>query len=109
MKALMRGAVDGGTITHPVRVNKLMRATARHTTLEHGYSPLSMFGTLWSMRSLRTSNTTFLTVPAAENPISTVDGVDYVRLDETKDADLWNAIRTDTIAEYLQLSGIQTS
>lgn len=108
MKALMRAAVDGGTVTHPIKVSKLLRASAGHTTLEDGYSYPSMFGTLWSMRRMRTTNTTFLTVPAAENPIVTVDGVDYVRLDETKDAELWDALRTDTVAEYLQLSGIDT-
>jgi LCP family protein required for cell wall assembly len=109
MKALMRGAVDGGTITHPIKVNKLLRASASNTTLEKGYSYPSMFGTLWSARRLRTSNTTFLSVPTAEHPIATIDGVDYVRLDEKKDAALWNALRTDTIAEYLQLSGAPVS
>jgi LCP family protein required for cell wall assembly len=109
MKALMRAAVDGGTVTHPIRVNRLLRAGANHTTLENGFGFPSMFGTLWGMRGLRTSNTTFLTVPAAKRPIVTVDGVDYVRLDERKSADLWAAVRADRIAEYLQLSGTPTS
>ncbi|MBO9521939.1 MAG: LCP family protein [Nocardioidaceae bacterium] len=109
MKALMRAAVDGGTVTHPLRVNRLLRAGAAHTTLEDGFGFPSMLGTLWGMRGLRTSNTTFLTVPAARKPILTVDGVDYVRLDEQKDADLWAAVRADRIAEYLQLSGAPVS
>lgn len=109
MKALMRGAVDGGTVTHPVRVNKLLRAGASGTTLEKGFGFPSMLGSLWGMRHLRTSNTTFLTVPTADDPIATVDGVDYVRLDKQKSADLWDAVRADQIAQYLQLSGVPTS
>ncbi len=109
MKALMRSAVDGGTITHPFRMNQLLRAGAGHTTVEESFSYLSMFGTLWSMRSLRTSNTTFLTVPYAADPTVELNGIDYIRLDEEKDADLWQALRSDTLDEYLQLSGIATS
>lgn len=109
MKALMRASVDGGTVTHPIKVNKLLRAGASHTTLEEGFGFPSILGTLWGMRGLRSSNTTFLTVPAAKEPIVTVDGVDYVRLDEKEGADLWQAVRSDRVAEYLQLSGAPSS
>ena len=109
MKALMRSAVDGGIVTHPLRINKLLRAGATNTTLEDGFSFPSVFGTLWSLRHLRTTNTTFLTVPVTDPAITTVDGVDFVRLDETKGSELWDAVRRDQLAEFLQLSGIATS
>lgn len=109
MKALMRGAVDGGTITHPFKVNELLRAAASNSTLEDGFSFWDILGTLWSARDLRTSNTTFLTVPVATQPNITIRGVDYVQLDQTQDAKLWQAVRTDGLAEYLQLSGVPTS
>ena len=103
VKAMMRGAVDGGTLTHPFAVDKMLRATASHLALEHGFSYPSMFGTLWSMRHLRTSSTTFLTVPVAAKPLATQNGTDYVLLDERADRDLWTALRKDTLAEYLAL------
>jgi LCP family protein required for cell wall assembly len=105
MKALMRSAVDGGTVTHPFRVNRLLRAGAGNSTVEDGFSYPGMVGTLWSLRSLRTSNTTFLTVPVAKQPLFQDGGVDYVRLDKNNSADLWAALRADTLAEYLLLSG----
>jgi LCP family protein required for cell wall assembly len=104
VKALMRGAVDGGKLTHPFAVNRMLRATAGHLALEDDFSYPSMFGLLWSMRHLRTSNTTFLTVPVADKPLATQDGTDYIVLDEIADRALWTALREDRLAEYLDLN-----
>lgn len=103
VKALMRGAVDGGKITHPFAVNRMLRGTAGHLAVEKGFSYPEMLGTLWSMRHLRTANTTFLTVPVAANPLATQGGNDYVLLDDQADAVLWTALRQDRLAEYLTL------
>lgn len=100
LRALMRGAVDGGKVANPFTVNQLLRATASNLTLEKGFSYPSMAGTLWSMRSLRTSNTTFLTMPVADQAYAP-DG--SVVLDHAKDAALWDALRRDRIADYLTL------
>jgi LCP family protein required for cell wall assembly len=103
VRALMHGAVDGGKITNPFAVNRMLRATAGHLALEDGFSYPGMLGTLWSMRHLRTSNTTFLTVPVAARPLATQDGTDYVLLDEQRGEELWAALREDRLAEYLAL------
>ena len=104
LKALMHGVVDGGELTHPFAVNRMLRATAGHLALEKGFSWPSTFGTLWSMRHLRTSNTTFLTVPVADRPLASQDGADYVILDQRADAELWDALRTDRLADYVALN-----
>jgi len=104
MRALMRGAVDGGKLTNPFRLNKILRSSAGHLTLEKGFGYPGMLGQLWSMRKLRTTNTTFLTVPVAAKPNSTVRGDDVVLLDPAKDQVLWDALRKDQIADYLALS-----
>jgi LCP family protein required for cell wall assembly len=103
VRALMRGAVDGGTITRPLALNRMLRSTARHLALEDDFSYPRMLGLLWSMRHLRTSNTTFLTVPVAAQPLATQDGTDYVLLDEAADGELWTALREDRLAEYVAL------
>lgn len=104
LKALMRGAVDGGKIVNPFTVNAFLKATASNLTLEDGFSYPSMLGTLWSMRNLRTANTTFLTVPVAARPNFRFAGTDAIRLDPAKDALLWDALRRDELAEYLALT-----
>lgn len=104
LRGLMRGAVDGGKVANPFTVNRFLKTTASNLTLEKGYSYPSMLGTLWSMRNLRTANTTFLTVPVADQPNITVDGADAIQLDPAKDGLLWDALRRDRIADYLALN-----
>jgi LCP family protein required for cell wall assembly len=104
LRALMRGAVDGGKVANPFTVNAFLKATASNLTLEQGYGYPSMLGTLWSMRNLRSANTTFLTVPVADQPNITVDGLDAIQLDPAKDSLLWDALRRDKIADYLALN-----
>jgi LCP family protein required for cell wall assembly len=103
VRALMHGAVDGGALTHPFAVNRMLHATASHLALEEGFSYPHMFGLLWSMRHLRTTNTTFMTAPVAAKPLATQSGTDYVLLDEKRDAELWTALRQDRLAEYVAL------
>ena len=103
VRGLMRSAVDGGTLTHPFAVSRMLRATASHLALEDDFSYPSMVSLLWSMRHLRTTNTTFLTVPVAAQPLASQGGTDYVLLDEQRDEELWTALREDRLAEYLAL------
>ncbi|MFL6155385.1 MAG: LCP family protein [Marmoricola sp.] len=104
LRALMRAAVDGGKLTNPFRVNRVLRATADNLTLEKDFGYPSMLGQLFSMRHLRSSNTTFLTIPLAAVPDYSVNGDPSVRLDPTKDAALWDAVRRDQVASYLATS-----
>ncbi len=104
VKALMAGALDSGKFTNPFKVNSMMHATASHLALEKNFSWPGMFKTLWSMRRVRTGNTTFVTVPVAEKPLASQDGTDYVLLDEARDKELWTALRTDQIGQYLALN-----
>jgi len=103
VRALMRGAVDGGKVTHPFAVSRMLRATAGHLALEDDFSYPSMLRLLWSMRHLRTTNTVFLTAPVRANALASQDGVDYVILDEQRDQELWTALREDRLAEYVAL------
>jgi LCP family protein required for cell wall assembly len=109
LKAIMHSAVDGSKLANPFTINKILKATASHLTLESDYGFPSMFGTLWSMRHLRSSNSTFLTIPVAANPVVSVKGVDEIRLDPAKDALLWTALRTDQLAAYVALYGPDAS
>lgn len=101
LRAMMRSAVDGGKVANPFRLQKMLRSTASNLTLEKNFSYPSMLGTLFSMRHLRASNTTFLTVPVAAQPNVVVNGVDEIRLDPTRDAALWDALRRDQLGVYL--------
>ncbi|MFL6060939.1 MAG: LCP family protein [Marmoricola sp.] len=105
LRAIMKSAVDGGRLANPLRLQKILKGAADNLTLEKGFSFPGMFATVLGMRHLRTSNTTFLTVPVADSPLARVGGTNVVRLDPTGDAALWEAVRNDQVAAYLATSG----
>ncbi|RZI85350.1 MAG: hypothetical protein EOO67_15990 [Microbacterium sp.] len=107
LRGLMRTAVDGNRINNPFTLSRLLRSTAGHLTLEDDFSYPSMFGTMFSMRGLRSSTTTFLTIPTAAEPFA--NGADSVLLDPVADGKLFEALRADKLAEYLALNNIPTS
>jgi LCP family protein required for cell wall assembly len=102
LRALMRDTVDGGSLGNPFTLSKLLRDTASHLTLEDGFGYPSIFSTLFSMRGLRSTSTTFLTAPASAKPFS--KGVDSVVLDPQGNQDLWAAVRADKVQTYLTLN-----
>lgn len=102
LRGLMRTAVDGNRINNPLTLSRLLKATAGHLTLEEDFSYPSMFGQLFSMRGLKSSTTTFLTVPTATDAFA--DGADSVLLDPARDKPLFEALRSDKLGEYLALN-----
>lgn len=102
LRGLMRTAIDGNRIGNPFTLSKLLRSTAGHLTLEEGYSYPSMFGTMLSMRGLRSSSTVFLTIPTALEGSPDANG--NVLLDPARDAELFQALRSDKLTEYLALN-----
>lgn len=102
LRLIMRDSVDTGKIANPFTLSKLLKATAGHLTLEEDFGWWSMFGQGWTMRGLRSTSTTFLTVPVAADPFSA--GRDKVVLDPERDAELFEALRADRIADYLALN-----
>lgn len=102
LRGLMRTAIDGNRTSNPFTLSRLLKSTATHLTLEENFSYPSMLSTLFSMRGLRSSSTTFLTIPTAEDAFA--DGPDSVLLDPARGEELFTALRSDKLAEYLALN-----
>ncbi|MCX6396722.1 MAG: LCP family protein [Propionibacteriales bacterium] len=102
LRGLMRTAVDGNRIANPFTLSRLLKSTASHLTLEEDFGYPSMFGTMFSMRGLRSATTTFLTVPTAGDPFAGGNGA--VLLDRARGEELFTALRSDKLAEYLALN-----
>lgn len=105
MKQLMASSLSGGIVTNPFKLTAVLRAGTNSTTLENDFGWLAMLGEVWSARSLRPSNTTFLTVPTSPRPLVTENGSTTIELDAERAGDLFEAIKQDRVADYLRLSG----
>lgn len=103
LRGLMRTAVDNGSIANPFTLSSLLKSTAGHLTVEENFSYPSMFSTLFSMRGLRSTSTSFLTVPVAADPFP--NSTDAVQLDYgPRYTEMMDALRRDRIADYLRLN-----
>lgn len=94
--AVLDQASGTGLLTDPARLNSFLRATADAVTVDEG---TSVFDTVWALRQLRRGDLTMLTSPSAGTGQQA--GQSVVFPDEAGAAALYEAIRTDTVDEWL--------
>ena len=100
LRSLARGVLNAGTLTNPIKLKSTLDAVTNNMAVDAGWTSGSMRGLAFSMRNLRTSDMTFLTVPTTGTASDPVAG-SIVVLDEAKCAELFEAIRTDNVAEWV--------
>ncbi|NUR96525.1 MAG: LCP family protein [Kribbellaceae bacterium] len=96
IKAVMDKAVSTGTVTDLAKLHSFLSATASAVTVDDTLSPLNL---AWALRSITSSDVTFVTNPSAGTP--TVDGESVVLSDESKSPELWQAVANDTVTEWV--------
>lgn len=103
LKAMMGKAVSGGTVTNPFKLDKFMSAFTKTISVDDEVSGGDLRSLAISMRGVRTSDITFLTVPNKGSASRGKQSV--VLLDPTKSKGLFEAVRTAKIAEYVAQYG----
>jgi LCP family protein required for cell wall assembly len=96
IQAMMDKATSTGTITDLGKLNAFLNATASSVTVDTNLSPLSL---AWALHSIGSSDVTFVTNPSGDTP--TIGGESVVMSDEAKSKELWQAVATDTVAQWL--------
>ena len=96
IKALMDKAISSGTVTDLGKLNSFLNATASSITVDTTLSPLNM---AWALRGIGSSDVTFVTNPSSGTP--TINGQSVVKSDTAKSAELWQAVKTDTVAQLV--------
>jgi len=94
-------ALSRGTLTNPLRLNSFLDATTRSLSVDEGFGIGEMRDLALSLRSLRSGDVRFLTVPVAGLGRSP-DGQSIVSLDEEECATLWAAIGQDDVGTWVQ-------
>lgn len=103
LRALMDETVSAGTLTNPVKLNRLLDAGTRSVTVDETLSGNDLRGLAFSLRKLRTGDVSFLTVPVATT--ASRDGQSVVLLAKKRATRLYEAVRRDTVRDYLDRSG----
>jgi LCP family protein required for cell wall assembly len=96
IKAIMDKGTSTGTMTNLSRLTGFLNATAKSVTVDNSLSPLSL---AWAMRSIKSTDVTFVTNPSAGTP--TINGQSVVLPDDAKAKGLWSAVNNDTVAQWL--------
>ena len=87
-------------LSDPVQLYRLLDAVSRSVSVDDTLSNGGIRDLGIEMRGLRPSNVTFVGAPVRGLGREGAQSVVY--LDEARSTELWNAVRTDSIAAYAQ-------
>jgi LCP family protein required for cell wall assembly len=96
IKAVLDKATSTGTLADLGKLNAFLNATATSVTVDTTLSPLNL---TWALHGIGSSDVTFVTNPSSGTP--TIDGQSVVQSDTTKSHELWQAVKADTIAQWI--------
>lgn len=98
LRALMAKATDGGQLSNPVKLTRLLNGVTKSLSVDDGLSSGGLRALALSLRNLDGSSVQFLTVPVKGT--GRVGTASVVFLDTAHDEVLYRAVRTDTMASY---------
>ena len=100
LRELMQESLHTKMRKDPQMVYDFLDTVTQHLSVDSGWSTKDMATLALSMRNLRSSSIRYLTVPVAG--LGWVGDQSIVRLAGGLDGGLWNAVRTDSVDQWLQ-------
>lgn len=101
LRAVMSKMISKGTMTNPVKLTKTVKAVTKNMAVDADWSTSDIRSLAWTMRNVRTSDVTFLTIPiqGTKNDPE-VGSIDVI--DKEGCADLFDALGNDDVDEFLK-------
>jgi LCP family protein required for cell wall assembly len=96
-RAVLDRATERGLLVNPGKLNTVLDAVADAVTVDRD---LSLFDTVWALRNLRADDISALTSPTARTAM--IGDQSVVLADEKAAAELFAAVRTDTVDAWLE-------
>lgn len=100
LRAIMTKLVDKGTLTNPIKLTKTANSVTRNLAVDDDWSSSGMRSLAFSMRKIRPSNLTFLTIPTKGTANDPTAG-SIVVVDKKKSSELFTALHDDDVAAFL--------
>jgi LCP family protein required for cell wall assembly len=101
--ALAKQAADRGTLTNPLKLDRFLSALTKSISVDEGVSAGDLRSLALSMRSVRASDVTFMTLP--HKGTGMVKKQSVVFLDGAKAKALFDAVKTAQMPEYVKQHG----
>jgi len=106
LRAVMKKTLSQGTMSNPITLTKVLDAATNNLSVDEEFSTSQMRDLALSLRSLRSSDVTFLSVP--NGGTGTERGQSVVYLDTERYARLFAAVKADKVPDYLKEYGGDT-
>jgi LCP family protein required for cell wall assembly len=103
LRAVTQKAADGGTVTNPLKLDRFLSAFTKSISVDESVSAGDLRSLALSMRSVRGSDITFMTVPNKGPAARGSQSV--VLLDDAKAKLLYDAVRGAQVAQYVKEHG----
>ena len=98
LRTLLKEALEQELRKDPAQVLDLLTLFSKHASVDDDWSTTQMAKLAASLRNLRTNDISYLTVPT--DGTGMVGDQSVVRLDPSRDRDLWRAVREDRMDEW---------
>ncbi len=106
LRAVMKKTLSQGTLSNPITLTKALDAATNNLSVDDQFSTAQMRDLALSLRSIRSADVTFLSVP--NGGTGTEGGQSVVYLDTTRCALLFAAVKKDEVPVYLKEYGGDT-
>ncbi|MFS0884179.1 LCP family protein [Aeromicrobium sp. 179-A 4D2 NHS] len=103
LRSLAGQTLSRSTFTSPKRLYEVLDAVTANLAVEEGWSAADMRNLGWSLRSVRSDDIAFTVVPLKGLGMEGSQSVVY--LDRPAGEDLWQAVREDRLAEWIDETG----
>lgn len=100
LKALLDKAASNGLLTDPAQTYRFVDALTRSISVDDTLDNPAMRGLAFELRGIRTQRVSFVSVPV--RGLGREGDQSVVYLNDTQQADLWAAVSTGRVADYLR-------
>lgn len=106
LRAVLSKTLSGGTAANPLKLKRTLDQVTSVVSVDDRLSDGALRDLAWDMRSVRASDMAFMNAPVAG--FDTIDKQSVVLLDGNGGAELWEAMRNDTLAGFMATHSLDT-
>ncbi|AZM46376.1 transcriptional regulator [Streptomyces sp. WAC 06738] len=100
LRAVITETMSSDNFSNPLKVKRLLDAVTATVSVDDRFSDGAMRDLMWDMKGVRSGDLVFMNAPVAG--LDMIEGQSVVLLDDKAGDPLWEAMRNDTMAQYVE-------